>query len=213
MERILFERPREKLQSKGASYLSNVELLQIIIGSGNAKASAARLAKRVTTVLAGSDVSIKSLLAVDGIGVARACQIIAALELGSRSRHGLVRRSGNNRTGISRNQLCTSMSTQRQKVLLVYLFDGAMVQVSEKLYTQMNSSDISTVVRDISASVLAVGARYVTLAFGSKNAELTPDMTDLSFAKTIKEGLEALQVRLLEVWVANKDSTEEWGTV
>ena len=41
------DRPREKLMQKGASALSNAELLAILIGSGNVDESAVALMKRV----------------------------------------------------------------------------------------------------------------------------------------------------------------------
>ena len=43
--------PREKLQQFGAARLSDVELLRIIIGSGNQKASAEQIAKRLIKLL------------------------------------------------------------------------------------------------------------------------------------------------------------------
>jgi len=41
------DRPREKLAAKGASALSNAELIAILIGSGNKQESALGLAKRI----------------------------------------------------------------------------------------------------------------------------------------------------------------------
>ena len=52
------DRPREKLMLKGASALSNAELLAILIGSGNVDESAVALMKRV---LADCDNRLKTL--------------------------------------------------------------------------------------------------------------------------------------------------------
>ena len=43
----LEDRPREKLMQKGASALSNAELLAILIGSGNVEETAVELMRRV----------------------------------------------------------------------------------------------------------------------------------------------------------------------
>lgn len=43
----LDDRPREKLINKGASVLSNAELMAIILGSGSRSESAVDLAKRI----------------------------------------------------------------------------------------------------------------------------------------------------------------------
>ena len=41
------DRPREKLKSQGASYLSNAELFAVLIGSGSSSESAVGLMKRI----------------------------------------------------------------------------------------------------------------------------------------------------------------------
>jgi DNA repair protein RadC len=83
------DRPREKMLQKGASALSNSELLAILINNGNKDRSALDLAKEV--MLLGQNnlnelgkLSIKDLQDVRGIGIAKAITISAALELGRR---------------------------------------------------------------------------------------------------------------------------------
>ena len=46
------DRPREKLYHQGASFLSNAELLALLIGSGSLKESAVDLTKRVLNSVA-----------------------------------------------------------------------------------------------------------------------------------------------------------------
>jgi DNA repair protein RadC len=41
-------RPREKLRAKGVAALSDFELLQVLIGSGNKQASVSEVAKNMT---------------------------------------------------------------------------------------------------------------------------------------------------------------------
>ncbi|MBC7534902.1 MAG: DNA repair protein RadC [Ferruginibacter sp.] len=88
------DRPREKLLSRGASFLSNSELLSILINNGSKERSALDLAKEVLKL--GQDnlselgkISLKELLKIKGIGQAKAITILAALEIGRR-RHGSV---------------------------------------------------------------------------------------------------------------------------
>jgi DNA repair protein RadC len=83
------ERPRERLQHLGAQALSASELLAILIGSGTTRRSALALAQEVLARAGGSlrrlsSQPVAALTAVDGLGVARAVSIHAALELGRR---------------------------------------------------------------------------------------------------------------------------------
>ncbi len=83
------DRPREKMLLKGASALSDAELIAILIGSGNRNETAVDLAKRI--LLSASynlnelgRVSLSDLQKFRGIGEAKAVSVVAALELGRR---------------------------------------------------------------------------------------------------------------------------------
>jgi DNA repair protein RadC len=83
------DRPRERLAAHGASRLSTVELISILIGSGSRQRSSLALAHDAFVSAGGSLRKIASeplavLTAVSGLGKARAAVIHAALELGRR---------------------------------------------------------------------------------------------------------------------------------
>lgn len=84
------DKPREKLLNKGKKYLSDVELLAIIIGSGNKEETAVDLARRILMSVDQRLDKLASLSVADftnrfkGIGTAKAVSIVAALELGTR---------------------------------------------------------------------------------------------------------------------------------
>lgn len=83
------DRPREKLLVQGTRSLSEAELIAILIGSGNSKESAVELARRILGAV-NNDLATLSkkdaafLLKFNGIGEAKAVNIMAALELGRR---------------------------------------------------------------------------------------------------------------------------------
>lgn len=85
-------RPREKLLQKGASALHSHELLQIIIGSGVQGARVQKIARRLLKQLHrhGHDMTIDMVLAIPGIGTAKACTIAACLELAKRFPRGFA---------------------------------------------------------------------------------------------------------------------------
>ena len=83
------ERPRERLVRLGASSLSTVELLAIVLGTGVGGRSALSLAHDVFASADGSLRrlalgSVGSLTKIAGVGTARAVVVHAALELGRR---------------------------------------------------------------------------------------------------------------------------------
>jgi DNA repair protein RadC len=78
----LQDRPREKLQQKGAQFLSDQELLAILLGSGTRGQDVMTVAKRLLKVLdeTSANPTLEELTGIDGIGPAKATLISAALE-------------------------------------------------------------------------------------------------------------------------------------
>lgn len=81
-------RPREKLTAQGEEYLSDPELLAVILGSGTRDLSAIELADELIVRNKGlqflKTMSMAELQSTNGIGIAKASRIKAALELGRR---------------------------------------------------------------------------------------------------------------------------------
>ncbi len=82
------ERPRERLLAAGARALSNSELIAILLRTGVAGESALHLATRLLSERRGlrglAQASAAELGRIKGISAAKACQLLAALELGRR---------------------------------------------------------------------------------------------------------------------------------
>lgn len=88
-EMALEERPREKMLNNGEKSLSNAELLAIILRTGTKKQSVLELANYILNkdsqgIRWLKDITVQELCEIDGIGISKATQIKAALELGIR---------------------------------------------------------------------------------------------------------------------------------
>ena len=87
------ERPREKVMANGVQYLSDSELLAILMGSGTKNMTAVELARNVLRTVGNSlhelgRQSVGDLVKIKGVGPAKAISVLAAMELGRR-RSGL----------------------------------------------------------------------------------------------------------------------------
>lgn len=82
------ERPRERLRDFGPGQLSNAELIAILLRTGVEGESVLNLAARLLSQFGGlagmARVSYGELCGVKGISDAKACQLLAAFELGRR---------------------------------------------------------------------------------------------------------------------------------
>ena len=83
------ERPREKVMANGVQFLSNSELLAILLGSGTKNMTAVELARRILKA-SGNNLQklgrqgVGDLVRIKGVGPAKAISILAALEIGRR---------------------------------------------------------------------------------------------------------------------------------
>jgi len=88
-ELSLDDRPRGKLQRRGARALGDNELVALILGSGSCRAGALGLANELLKVHGGlhglARSSSDDLDRVPGVGRAKAAQLVAAFELGRRT--------------------------------------------------------------------------------------------------------------------------------
>jgi DNA repair protein RadC len=92
------DRPREKYAKNGAVALSDAELIAILLRTGNTAESAVDLAKKLlatsgNSLNALSDMSLRDLSRIKGIGQAKAIALLTAFELGKRIRAEKVEES------------------------------------------------------------------------------------------------------------------------
>ena len=89
-------RPRERLLEAGPGALSNAELLGILFGIGSRQKTAVELASEVISengdLFGLHNITVHDLVRMHGIGEAKACIILAAVEFGKRL--GRVRNPG-----------------------------------------------------------------------------------------------------------------------
>lgn len=83
------DRPREKLFRLGATSLGDNELVAIVVGSGSRRVNALGLANDILKTTGGLHgmprTSVDELRRLDGMGTAKAAQVLAAVELGRRT--------------------------------------------------------------------------------------------------------------------------------
>ena len=83
------ERPRERLAHYGAGHLSNSELLAILLRTGLEGENVLAMASRVLAEFGGlsglSRITFDEMCDSKGISDAKACQILAGIELGRRA--------------------------------------------------------------------------------------------------------------------------------
>ena len=93
MEISLDQRPRERLKQKGVEALNDAEILAVLLQSGFKGESVIDMSNRLISTY-GLDqfntLGLTELMNIKGIGIAKACKIIAAFELSKRVNGGRI---------------------------------------------------------------------------------------------------------------------------
>ena len=209
MEQLFYQRPREKLEAKGVAHLTTIELLQIVLGSGNAKVSGARLAKRVAATISSGNVTLADLMHIDGIGFAKACQALAAMELGARLNTHLAAPAVKTTTDSNfKHYLLKASKKKSQDVLFVRMHDGAGRHVLEKEYSIVRGQSI---IREISEDALSTGARTLDVALAVDEVSIGTGVPhSLGVLKQLKTSLILLGIQLRNVYATSKQGVEKW---
>jgi len=209
------DRPREKLQKKGAAALTNGELLQILIGSGNAQSSVTKIARKALKQLArsGTDVTLAHLLSVPGLGPATASQIIAAFELASR--YPASRRHMTIDTQEKARGLTQAIARSKQHQLTYVTLDGGKRLVMQRTVTVSSSTHPSSLLRQVFAHVVTDDAAGIFVAIGTHDHTLIPSMFELSLAKDLNAMAQLFIVTVHGLLLVNKEGerslrSESW---
>lgn len=199
----LSDRPRERLLRHGASALSDVELLALLVSPGTARCDAVRAASgllgRFPDLHRMAVAGIGELAAVPGLGVAKACRVKAALALAER----LVERP------VARGAELTDPRTVYERIgrRLVHLDRERFVGVAldtrgrvlrELCFAEGGGCSVEFQPRDVFATLLREGAMQVIFVHNHPSGDPEPSEADRRLTRRLRRAGLLVGVRVLD---------------
>ena len=190
------QRPREKLQSKGASALSDYELLMAIIGSGTAQADVTMIARDVQKLLKekGSELTYDELLTVKSLGPAKATQIMAGFELWRRQ-FEVSERPIIDSPEKAVAQL-SDIRDKKQEYFVCLTLDGANRLIAKRIITIGILTSSLVHPREVFADAITDRAASIIVAHNHPSGTLMPSSADLEVTKRLTQAGNLLGVEL-----------------
>lgn len=198
------DRPREKLHQHGASYLSNAELIAILIGSGSPKESAVDLMKRVlqsvdNNLLKLHKMPLEHLIKFNGIGMAKAVKIKATLELSKR----LGQHQKDKSPVLNYSKLVYEQIRYELALLDYEEFWVLYLNKSSKLFEKFRLSQggITRTVVDIRLALkhaFEVGATALILVHNHPSGNLKPSRHNKELTQKFKKAASYVDLRALD---------------
>jgi len=197
------DQPRERLANLGVSALTSGELLAILLRVGIQGENVIRLAERLLKTFDGlhglHSASVQELSEIKGVGLAKAAQIKAALELGHRMNlESLVNKPLINSPDDVSALLMHSLSASKQEELWVLNLDTRNRVLSMKrLY--VGSLNHSTVrISEVFESAVRLRANGIIVVHNHPSGDPSPSPEDIQLTKGLIQAGDLLDIKLLD---------------
>ncbi len=198
------DQPREKLLEKGASALSNSELIAILIRSGNYNESAVNLSKKILTSVNNNlnelgKCTVTDLTKLKGIGMAKAISIIAALELGRRRKVDDI---------LDKKKITTShevyeyfqplMGDISHEEFWILMLNRANKIIERQKISQGGMAGTVIDVKIIFRKALEAKASSIILCHNHPSGNISPSKSDIDITKKLHHAGKTMDISILD---------------
>lgn len=199
------ERPREKMLDKGASSLSNAELLAIMLRTGTGRNNVLEVAQTLLRRVDGrlddlAAMSVEVLCETTGVGPSKAVTLAAAFELGRRwfSEEGVAKRSKvSSPKDVFRMMYPLLKGLEYEECWAVYLNNANHCLGKDRLSTGGVDSTVldSKILIRRACEKKATG---VILVHNHPSGSAMPSVADINRTKSIRSALKACEMSLVD---------------
>ena len=207
----LNERPRERLINKGVEYLSNEELLAILLKTGtkdySVKVLANNILKQLDNINSLKDINLQSLIKIKGIGQVKACEILAAIELGKRLNEKI--------TCINQIKVYSSdsiyeyykdkLNDKKQEHSYCVYLDTKNHIIKDKLLFIGTINESLIHPREIFKEAYLLSASSVICVHNHPSGNANPSNNDILMTKQLQEVGKILGIKVLDHIIIGKD--------
>jgi DNA repair protein RadC len=191
------ERPREKLQTRGAGALSDQELLAVMLGKGTSSMDVMTLAGKVARLVdeKGLGIRAEDLTGFDGVGEAKATLILAAIEYARRR----IKPEGLKiETPADILPLIRHYADRKQEHFLSITINGANEVLNVRVVS-IGLIDRSPVhPREVFADAVSDRASGIIVAHNHPSGGLEPSAADIALTCQLKQAGDTMGIPLLD---------------
>jgi len=200
----LADRPRERLQSVGVEALSAQEILALILGRGisgeSVMVTAQRLLKQFGGIKGLAAASLEELSQVRGIGIAKAAQIIAAVELARRV-EGYIEAANKtqfNSPEVVANLVMGRLKDKKKEYFLAILLDtrNQLIRIAEVSVGSLDSSIVHP--REVFKEAISASAAGVIFVHNHPSGDTEASTDDIAVTKRLAQAGQIVGIDVLD---------------
>ncbi len=206
-------KPREKLVREGAQKLTDEELLAIILRVGLKDCSVVDLAKKIISHFGSLSRVLEAgageLMEVSGIKLAKAAQIIAALELGKRAQKQSAE-AGRNKVPLTDSSKIFQIFHHKyydeiQEVFVVLLLNSKLEVLREAEISRGTINKTAVSPREIFRLAIREAANAILCIHNHPSGNPAPSEEDRRLTKAIYQTGETVNIHLIDHIILGRD--------
>ena len=188
----ILDRPRERFVKLGVNYLSNEELLSIVLKTGvkgySVKDLSNNILKEIKDITDLKDISLNKLISINGIGKVKAITLLSAIELGRRvySNKDNINTKLNNSKKIY-NFIKDKLIYKKQEYFYCLYLNNNNILIEDKLLFigTLNKSNVHP--REIFKYAYINNSNKIVLIHNHPSNNVLPSKEDILLTKNIIE--------------------------
>lgn len=196
-----YDRPREKMIKNGINTLSNTELLAIIIKSGTKGKSALEISNEILHSINSlkdlRELELLELTNIKGVGVVKAMEILASIELGKRIALEKISRKKLRSAFEIFNEYKNYLDFPVEHFIAIY-FDNKCNVICMKELVSGNPSEVGLKPNEIFKYAIKINAPALVVMHNHPSGDATPSIKDISYTENLKLLAEATNITLLD---------------
>lgn len=208
-ELISEDKPREKLLKKGAEYLTDSELLAIILRTGNKSESVTELSNRILKRIGGvknlKNMTINTLTQIEGIKLGKASSILASFELAKRALKNDQPIKFKNTIDMY-NYIKNDFLYELQEKFIILLFDKQFKLIKKCEVFKGTIDAVNVYPREIFKEALKENASFIVLAHNHPGGEVMPSIQDDETTKILVKNGQLIGIKVVDHLIVTQNS-------
>ncbi len=203
------DRPYEKLELRGPSYLTNSELLAIILKTGTKRLNCLQIAQNILKANQTKEslselenltqLSLEELKAFEGVGRVKALQIQAVIELSKRISNIYTKQKGKILSPQDVYRLLVKEYIgKKQECLKTILLNKQNIILSIVTNAIGSNDRIQIGIKEIFSEPIKQLASSIILVHNHPSGSLVPSAQDIRFTKHVEEYGDIFNIKLLD---------------
>ncbi|MFB6147912.1 MAG: DNA repair protein RadC [Candidatus Nanohaloarchaea archaeon] len=191
------ERPREKLEERGASRLTEVELLSLVLRTGIEGKNVKELAGEILDDSSLAELGNRKpgeLEKFDGVSSVKAGQLVAVGELARRMQ--VEERDSIDNFSSAREQVEDMKYLEKEKLRAFYLSSGNEVLKKKEFEGGVDSVQVST--RELLEPAVRENVVALVIAHNHPSGRAEPTGEDVKFTEELKQAASTLDIEVLD---------------